>query len=436
VKFFILCIFIFSPFAELRALDCSTHPIYKKLESIKAKCEKKSVHLSFDDGPDTKNTPVILEKLTARGVQASFYVSTTNLKPGEPNQTLLDMLKHGHIVASHGHHHHAHDLRLIQSEKGLVCDPHMLSPEESQKQIDLSIKLISQATNGLSEKQEHMLFRFPFGRGASPSPKEMEALNRFGSAQQVCGQDLSSLESDPNYTQNLKDYRQFESKALQRLHGQGRDHVGWNYDSQDSVASVAKKASEDTNWYIEKTLTGLCENPQNSIMALFHDNNKPFNAQTMGDIVDIGRCLGLKFVTYSELLKQREFLTKIGVLQEAPRLESQDFKDVVKLINNPPSPNSNTQCSSTTNNTENKKVTCLSSNGKSYQHCQGESYICVNGAWVSAEHSDVEKFCSKKQCYSEYTKTYYNQCQGKDSICIGGEWLKKTDARVQEICFY
>jgi len=392
------------------------------------------VHLSFDDGPDTKNTPVILDKLTARGVQASFYVSTTNLKPGETNPTLIKMLEQGHIVASHGHHHHAHDLRLIQTANGLVCDTQMLSPEESQRQIDLSLKLISQATNGKSEEQDHLLFRFPYGRGASPSPKEMEALNRFGSAQKACEQDLSKLEADPDYAQHLKDYREFQSGALKRLHGQQRDHVGWNFDSQDSVANVAKQAAEEPNWYIEKTLKGLCENPQNSIMALFHDNNKPFNAATMGDIVDVGRCLGLKFVTYSELLNEREFLTKIGVLQEAPKLESSEFKEMIKLISDPPSPNTNIQCSASSTSTANKKVSCQSSNGKTYQHCQGESSICINGAWVAAEHSDVEKLCSKKQCYSEYTKTYFNQCEGKDSVCVGGQWVKNTDSKVQEIC--
>jgi peptidoglycan/xylan/chitin deacetylase (PgdA/CDA1 family) len=103
--------------------------------------------LSFDDGPDLKGTPLILDELDRRGLKAIFFVSGWRLL-GQRREDVArrDLVRkiaaHGHLVANHSMSHHN------------LCE----KPEEQAAEIDGNAELIAQATGVWP-----LLFRSPYG---------------------------------------------------------------------------------------------------------------------------------------------------------------------------------------------------------------------------------------------------------------------------------
>jgi len=164
--------------------------------------------------------------------------------------------------------------------------------------------------------------------------------------------------------------------------------------------------------------------------ALFHDRGKLFNAETIGDIIDAGRCLGAKFVGHKELLSEKDFLVNTGVLQEAPRLEGAQTEWAIRNIASSIDPNLPTPiCADPAHEGE----ACLSSNGKTYKHCQGEDSICLHGKWKPKSDALVKDACFRS-CYSEYAKKSFNHCEGEDSICVNGKWESLASEAAKRAC--
>jgi peptidoglycan/xylan/chitin deacetylase (PgdA/CDA1 family) len=103
--------------------------------------------LSFDDGPDLRGTPLILDELDRRGLKAIFFVTGWRLKGDRPEEVARRALvrriaAHGHLVANHTMSHH----NLCQN------------PAEQAQEIDENAALI-EATTGVRP----FLFRSPYG---------------------------------------------------------------------------------------------------------------------------------------------------------------------------------------------------------------------------------------------------------------------------------
>ncbi len=103
--------------------------------------------LSFDDGPDLRGTPLILDELDRRGLKAIFFVTGWRLKGDRPEEVARRALvrriaAHGHLVANHTMSHH----NLCQN------------PGEQAAEIDENATLIA-ATTGVRP----FLFRSPYG---------------------------------------------------------------------------------------------------------------------------------------------------------------------------------------------------------------------------------------------------------------------------------
>lgn len=65
--------------------------------------EQPKVALTFDDGPSSKYTPLLLEGLKERGVQASFFLMGKNI---EGNEALVrQMQEEGHVIGNHTYNH-------------------------------------------------------------------------------------------------------------------------------------------------------------------------------------------------------------------------------------------------------------------------------------------------------------------------------------------
>jgi len=103
--------------------------------------------LSFDDGPDLRGTPLILDELDRRGLKAIFFVTGWRLKGDRPEEVARRALvrriaAHGHLVANHTMSHH----NLCQN------------PGEQATEIDENAARIEAATG-----VRPFLFRSPYG---------------------------------------------------------------------------------------------------------------------------------------------------------------------------------------------------------------------------------------------------------------------------------
>jgi peptidoglycan/xylan/chitin deacetylase (PgdA/CDA1 family) len=103
--------------------------------------------LTFDDGPDLRGTPLILEELDRRGLKAIFFVTGWRLKGQRPEDIARrDLVRkiaaHGHLVANHTMSHHD------------LCQ----NPTEQTTEIDGNAELIGETTG-----VRPLLFRSPYG---------------------------------------------------------------------------------------------------------------------------------------------------------------------------------------------------------------------------------------------------------------------------------
>lgn len=61
--------------------------------------EPPRVALTFDDGPNSKYTPMLLEGLRKRNILATFFLVGENIEGNE--EILLEMQKDGHLIGNH-----------------------------------------------------------------------------------------------------------------------------------------------------------------------------------------------------------------------------------------------------------------------------------------------------------------------------------------------
>lgn len=77
----------------------------KKLENTLEKnvTEKKKAALTFDDGPNSKYTPLLLKGLKERGVHATFFLMGKNI---EGKEALVKQIQEeGHLIGNHTYNH-------------------------------------------------------------------------------------------------------------------------------------------------------------------------------------------------------------------------------------------------------------------------------------------------------------------------------------------
>jgi peptidoglycan/xylan/chitin deacetylase (PgdA/CDA1 family) len=103
--------------------------------------------LTFDDGPDLKHTPVVLDELDRHGVKAIFFVTGDRLVGNRPEdlarrELVRQIAARGHLVANHTMTHR----NLCQH------------PDEAAAEIDSTSEVLAASTG-----VRPMLFRAPYG---------------------------------------------------------------------------------------------------------------------------------------------------------------------------------------------------------------------------------------------------------------------------------
>lgn len=86
----------------------------------------KYIALTFDDGPSRKYTPILLDGLKERGVQATFFLMGKNIEGEE--DIVKRMSEEGHLIGNHSYEH----IQLTKAGAKAVCE----AVEHTQEQIE------------------------------------------------------------------------------------------------------------------------------------------------------------------------------------------------------------------------------------------------------------------------------------------------------------
>jgi peptidoglycan/xylan/chitin deacetylase (PgdA/CDA1 family) len=153
--------------------------------------------LSFDDGPDLKGTPLILEELDRRGLKAIFFVSGgrcmgTRHEDLARRDLLRKIASHGHLVANHTLSHRN------------LC----VNPGDQASEIDGNAEIIAQATG-----VRPSLFRAPYGAFCRSLEAALEAREMVD-----IGWNLDPQDWKNNTPERVFNYL---TAKLSRLHGRG-----------------------------------------------------------------------------------------------------------------------------------------------------------------------------------------------------------------------
>lgn len=87
--------------------------------------ESEKIYLTFDDGPFQETTPLILEKLKALNIKATFFCSGKQIN--KHFQLFQKIISDGHCIGNHGYNHlngwetqHLDYIKDIEKSKSLV----------------------------------------------------------------------------------------------------------------------------------------------------------------------------------------------------------------------------------------------------------------------------------------------------------------------------
>jgi peptidoglycan/xylan/chitin deacetylase (PgdA/CDA1 family) len=344
--------------AQVQTMNCST---------------PKRIHLTFDDGPHGTYTPQLLQELNRRNVRSTFFISTTNIAPGKETQRNIvkSIMDSGHTLGSHGHRHEAYDLRL-NSQGTPVSES--LTEEERVREIRLSTQYLNEATNNRYGRQRPLLFRFPYGRGALPSDRELEEMERRNEIR-FTSQDR---------TIRLREYRRLSS-PLHAVATEGYGHLLWNHDSMDSSSSAPTNSPQSKSEFIVRNLRNFCSSSHRDIVSLFHDI-KSFNPEVIAVLIDLAQCLGLSFVDAPTILSASS-LQNNGTYLSQETIQGEPVKhmdEIAKLLKN------------------------IGPDCEQHEPTPGS-------------------------CYSESLNRFFGDCEGGSvSICIRGSWYSRTPAKEAE----
>lgn len=124
-------------------------------EDVAAECaggeeHKPKIALTFDDGPNIKYTPMLLDGLKERGIKATFFLIGANTEQEESKKIVKRMYEEGHLIGNHTYRH---------------VDLSKISGREAEKEIKTTDEAIKKITGHETE-----FIRPPFG--AMPEGEE------------------------------------------------------------------------------------------------------------------------------------------------------------------------------------------------------------------------------------------------------------------------
>ena len=102
------------------------------------------VALTFDDGPNIKYTPMLLDGLKERGIKATFFLIGANTEQEESKKIVKRMYEEGHLIGNHTYRHV--DLSKIsgrEAEKEIKTTDERLKRSQDMRR-NLSVRRLGQ----------------------------------------------------------------------------------------------------------------------------------------------------------------------------------------------------------------------------------------------------------------------------------------------------
>lgn len=203
--------------------------------------DTKRVFLTFDDGPSSSVTPLILDTLKQENIKATFFVlgSRVELNP----EITKRAYEEGHYIASHGYSH--------------VYSQIYASPQSVIDEYNKSLTAIRNAI-GVQEYNPH-LFRYPGGFSGGK-------------------------------------YANIKKQSVQLLDANNIAHVDWNALTSDAAGCTT---TEQFLAELEKTVP-----KHNSVVVLMHDaGSKKATAEALPTIISYFRDRGYEFENFYSIIK-------------------------------------------------------------------------------------------------------------------------------------
>lgn len=203
--------------------------------------ETKRVFLTFDDGPSSNVTPLILDTLKSENIKATFFLlgSRVELNP----ELVKREFEEGHYLASHGY---SHEYSQIYK-----------SPQSVIDEYNSCITAIRNAI-GIADYNPH-LFRFPGGYWGGK-------------------------------------YANIKKEAVTLLDENNIAHIDWNALTSDAAGA---KTTEEFISELEKTVPKY-----NSVVVLMHDaGGKKATAEALPTIISYFRERGFEFDNFYSIIK-------------------------------------------------------------------------------------------------------------------------------------
>lgn len=203
--------------------------------------DTKRVFLTFDDGPSSSVTPLILDTLKQENIKATFFVlgSRVELNP----EITKRAYEEGHYIASHGYSH--------------VYSQIYASPQSVLDEYNKSLTAIRNAI-GVQEYNPH-LFRYPGGFSGGK-------------------------------------YANIKKQSVQLLDANNIAHVDWNALTSDAAGCTT---TEQFLAELEKTVP-----KHNSVVVLMHDaGSKKATAEALPTIISYFRDRGYEFENFYSIIK-------------------------------------------------------------------------------------------------------------------------------------
>lgn len=226
---------------EKRKTPVLTENGLNAIKNIYGAKKEKEVYLTFDDGPSSTVTPLILDVLKANNIKATFFVlgSRAELNP----ELIKRAYDEGHYIANHGY---SHVYKSIYASKEEVLNEYNKTEQAIKNAI------------GKQDYNSH-LFRFP---GGSTGGK----------------------------------YHSLKEEAILMLEQNNVATLDWNCLSNDSAGAITKE--EILTSVIETS------NNKNSLVVLMHDaGDKILTYETLQDVINYFRQQGYVFKDMYDIIK-------------------------------------------------------------------------------------------------------------------------------------
>ncbi|NLZ49388.1 MAG: polysaccharide deacetylase [Clostridiales bacterium] len=152
--------------------------------------DKKVAYLTFDDGPSTTVTPLILDILKENNIKATFFVLGSSIDKSEKSKELLKRIDdEGHTI---GNHTYSHDYNYLYPNRTVNTENFMADIKKNNEAI----------SRALGKEVESKIIRLPGGHG---SWKGTDLLDKHLEEQGYVYIDWNSLIGDSEGIKRNKD---------------------------------------------------------------------------------------------------------------------------------------------------------------------------------------------------------------------------------------